>query len=181
MGLSIYYCGRLRNPIDIPMLVDEVIDLCRSLHWNHQYITPNTDVPIEGVIVYIEGGDPVVLTFLPGGSLCHPFFFTYLRRMHDLASIEASQQCIVTHTQDAGPEVHMELIRILHYLHEKYFEEFTLNDDSTYWESNDADKCRECFAKSANDNTLFPSGSIQFPVDFRSSVVRLKKKLRRKF
>ncbi len=180
MGVSIHYSGKLRNTSDLPSYMDEVVDLCQTLRWTHQYIPPDSGVPIEGLVVYIEGCDPVVLTFLPGGRLCHPMLYSYLKGVEQMEKVESADHWIITHTQDAGPVVHMELIRILRYLHEKYFEDFKVNDSSKYWETNDEEQCRQAFANST-DLFEFP-GDIpgRNPDTFRNKKSIVKRKLRRR-
>ncbi|MEO5906204.1 MAG: hypothetical protein ABIQ11_05730 [Saprospiraceae bacterium] len=180
MSISIHYSGKLRNPSDLSVYMNEVIDLCQSLHWRHQYLPPDPEVPIEGVIIYIEGCDPVVLTFLPGGRLCHPFLYPYMKGVEQMDKIETAEHWIITHTQDAGPDVHMNLIRILHYLHEKYFDDFKVNDSSQYWETNDEQQCRESFVKSEERLEFSGNSPLRFADGIRDRKSIVKRKLRRR-
>jgi len=42
-----------------------------------------------------------------------------------------------TKTQFAGPGAHITLCKLLRYLQKKYFRRLSVNDEATYWESND--------------------------------------------
>ena len=180
MGITIQYSGKLRDPSVLPSFMHEVEDLCKTLGWKHEYISPDEDSPVEGVIIFIEGCDPVVLTFLPGGSLCHPFFYSYLKKFHKLDEIEAADQFTVTGTQEAGPDIHMQLIRIMRYWLEKYFGKYQLNDDSEFWETGDEEKCREAFIREGIELPLPLHDPKFLSMDFQVKTKLLKRKLRRR-
>ena len=165
MGVLIHYCGNLRDPASLTPFANEMIDICQSLKWDHKYISPQSDDPVEGVIIYPGGGEPVVLTFLPGGRLCHPMFYPFIRQTANMADFETAQVFIVAET--LSPDIHMELMKVLHYLDDKYFENFTLDDDSQYWETSNEDQCRKYFAVKEEGQPL-RLGSRRFKKDRRS-------------
>jgi hypothetical protein len=37
-------------------------------------------------------------------------------------------------TQFAGPDTHIAILKLIHYIKEKYFESFEMNDEGYYWE-----------------------------------------------
>ena len=147
MGVTIQYSGALRDPSDLPLVIDEVIDLCTSLKWRYDYIAPEPDTPVKGVEVYPNGSEPVVLTFLQDGRLCPAGLYFCIKEVEEMGLDGAGEFWLETFMQDAGPEAHIEVIKMLRSLQEKYFDHFQLSDDSGYWETGDEEKCREEFVK----------------------------------
>lgn len=147
MGITIQYSGALRDPSDLQLLIDEVSDLCSSLKWRYDYINPEPDIPVTGVMVYPPVCEPVTLTFLPSGVLCPSGLYFCIQEVEEMGLHESGEIWLETLMQDAGPDIHIEVIKMLRYLHEKYFDHFQLRDDSDYWETGDEEKCREEFVR----------------------------------
>ena len=166
MSILIHYSGKLRTPFDLPALIAEVSDLCQSLDWKYDYIAPQPDTPLEGLVIHLEKCDPVWFTFLPEGSLFHPLLYQCIKGVEKTDHFEAGQAWIGAPTYHAGADAHMQLIKLLRFLGNKYFERFELNDDSEFWETNNEKLCRDRFAKL---KTIEADGR------------RVKRNLRRKF
>lgn len=145
MGINIQYSGVLRDSSDLPLLIDEVSDLCSSLKWRYDYVAPEPDTPVTGVVVYPPGGESIILTFLQGGALCPADLYFCIKEAEEMGLHDSGEFWFEVLMQDAGPEVHIEVINMLRYLQEKYFDHFLLYDDSGYWETGDEAKCREEF------------------------------------
>jgi len=145
MGLSIFYSGRLRNPDLINEIITEASDIAEGHHWNITELPSAPAIPVQGIIIQPENCDPLWLTFHANGQLCNPILYSFLLEKEDPKAIEEAEQVLVTKTQYAGPETHMAVINFFRYLNEKYFSDFELNDDSKYWETNDAQLCRKRF------------------------------------
>jgi len=56
-------------------------------------------------------------------------------------------EVISTKTQFAGSDTHISILKLLHYLKEKYFESFELNDEGYYWEKWDEKLLLSQFAR----------------------------------
>ena len=147
MGLSIYYSGILRNPAQIDDVIIEAADIGDSLHWDITELPSAPGMPVHGIILQPENCDPIWLTFHSKGKLCNPMLYSFLLEKEDPKAVEEAKQVLVTKTQDAGPEIHIAVIKFFRYLSEKYFEQFELNDDSKYWETGDEQLCRKRFSK----------------------------------
>ncbi len=147
MGLTIHYSGKLRNPDALPALIDEAIDISKSLHWPYDLIEASPDIPVSGILVAPEGSEPLWLTFHREGFMCNPMLFEYVMKVEGKEIPADAEQWLFTKTQYAGVEAHIAMIKLLRYLSEKYFERFELHDESKYWETNDESVCRARFGE----------------------------------
>jgi len=147
MGLTIHYSGKLRSPAAIQPLIEETIDICKSLKWPYEILPTDPEIPVEGILVNPEGCEPVWLTFQQEGAMCNPILYSYVLKEEGNGIPSEAEQWLFTKTQYAGVDTHMAIIRLLRYLSEKYFEKFELHDESQYWETNDEEICRKTFEK----------------------------------
>lgn len=147
MGLTIHYCGKLRNPVSIPSLITEAKDISESMHWPYEVIERLPDVPVEGILISPNGSEPLWLTFHEAGFMCNPLLYSYVMEVEGKGIPEDAEQWLFTKTQYAGVEAHMALIKLLRHLSQKYFEKFELHDESLYWETGDEAQCRQIFGK----------------------------------
>ncbi len=142
MGLTIFYSGSLRDVRQIPALVDEVCDICDDLHWRCEIVEPSEDIPISGVLFCPPGSEEIWLTFLPNGRMANPgSFFNIMGEKQNLSGSIVLDSIV----QYAGPDAHMRVIEFFKYLSPKYFRQFKVVDESEYWESGNAEKCRDWF------------------------------------
>ena len=121
MGLSIHYSGRIKDVELIPVLVEEVRDVCSSFGWTHHLFN---DENFQGICFSPPECEPVFLTFTNSTELACPIRWQY--------KIEPVN-VISTKTQYAGMDVHIALLKLLKYLKEKYFAVFDLDDEGGYW------------------------------------------------
>ncbi len=147
MGLTIHYCGKLRNPVSLPSLITEAKDISESMHWPYEVIERLPDVPVEGILISPNGSEPLWLTFHEAGFMCNPLLYSYVMEVEGKGIPEDAEQWLFTKTQYAGVEAHMALIKLLRHLSQKYFEKFELHDESLYWETGDEAQCRQIFGK----------------------------------
>jgi hypothetical protein len=125
MGLSIHYCGTIKDTSLIPRLVDEVKDICITLQWHYHLFD---DELVKGICFSPPECEPLFFTFSKKGVLCSPVLLQY--DIHPATTISVK-------TQFAGIEVHKAVIKLLRHLKANYFSEFELSDEGGYWESND--------------------------------------------
>jgi len=145
MGLSIYYSGTLRDPKLIDDIISESADIAESMHWNITELPSAPGIPVRGHLLHPEKCDPLWLTFHANGNLCSPILYSFLLEKEDPKAVEEAQQVLVTYIQEAGPDVHMSVIKFFKYISEKYFSTFELNDESKFWETGDEQLCRKRF------------------------------------
>ncbi len=145
MGLTICYRGALRNPNDIETFLVDVFDICMEIGWHYMPIHRSGIMPAQGVMITPAGSEPIWLTFLQNGKLYDPSHFIYTTRPELEVVNEEKRKWIFTKTQYAGVDTHMAIIKFFRYLRMKYFEDFELQDESKYWETDDITVCLECF------------------------------------
>jgi len=144
MGLSIHYSGRINNYSSINELVEEVQDICDSLHWDYNVWSPNSSPDKEEIKVYtlhdltgisisVADCETIFFTFLPDGRLSSPLNLLAQDAYQDKSMIYS----VATKTQYAGPDTHMALVKLIRYLQEKYFAELQVDDEGLYWETGD--------------------------------------------
>ena len=120
--MTIHYRGRLRDVDMIADLVTEVSSLAETLGWTFQTIHDET---LRGIVLEVHDDcDPVILLVDRDGTLRSPF--------EELD--ELSLQLFVK-TQYAPAEVHLAIVRLFRHVKKRYFAEFTVHDDSGYWET----------------------------------------------
>jgi len=141
MGLTIYYRGTLRNPIEIETLLKDVNDICMEIGWRSMPIHRSNIMPAQGIVITPEGSESIWLTFLANGRMYDPGHFLYTRHPEQEKVDEEKHKWNFTKTQYAGVDTHMAIIKFFRYLSMKYFEEFELKDESQYWETNDPSVC----------------------------------------
>ncbi len=147
MGLTIHYSGKLRNPANLPSLIEEAADISQTMKWPYEVLERTSDVPVGGILIAPEGSEPLWLTFHEEGFMCNPMLYAYVQEVEGKGIPQDAEQWLFTKTQYAGVEVHMALIRLMRHLSQKYFEKFEVHDESQYWETNDEDLCRKRFGE----------------------------------
>lgn len=163
MGLSIFYSGHLHSMQQLPDLMIEVRDICDHMHWSHDLYTPTKSIPLQGMWMAPPDCDQLWLTFTSTGEWASPGRYLLNGRHSSGHRSTAVHDTISTMTQFAGPDVHIQLIGLLGYLQGKYFSEFDLLDESEYWETGNADRCRHWFEMFDTwmDQTSARMGSIE--------------------
>ena len=154
MGLSFHFSGRLRKADDLPALIAEVKDVSNISGWKYHIFEtrfPNDCFEdhtsyddVYGICFSPEKCEPVFFTFLSNGAMVSPDrieIFAYSEDETERSYIYS----ISVKTQFSGYFNHQLLIRLIKHLNEKYFEDFRLDDESYYWETDDENLMRERF------------------------------------
>ncbi len=138
MGLTFHYTAKIRRQELIDEMTAEVEDIARSLKWKYHIID---DDQLKGIVVSPEECEPLGLTFTPNGKLCS-IVNVIVNKPDDEFYYSG-----FTKTQFAGPDTHIALLKLLHYLSEKYFSEIEVYDEGLYWGTWDKKILLEQFAK----------------------------------
>lgn len=185
MGLSIHYSGQLKAGQQIDELIEEISDICKSLHWSCNIIRePNGD-KLNGVCFSPENSEPICFTFLPGGRLCSPLNLMN-KEIYDGDQLDKELLYTAsTKTQYAGIDAHVAIIKLLRYLKTTYFEKFDLMDEGYYWETNDLNKLKDQFARyeyAVNTFVDALNAMPKIPGESASSIAdRIEEMLKKKF
>lgn len=134
MGLTIHYKGKLSAPQSVQALTEEVRDIAETLGWMYNIIS---DEQVAGIVTAPENCEPIWLTFLKDGTLVS---LSYLEFNID------GKGWVSTKTQFAGMDAHMAVVRLIRHLSKKYFQDFTMEDEGHYWETDDVNLLRKQFA-----------------------------------
>jgi hypothetical protein len=145
MGLSIFYSGKLLNVQHIPSLTTELLDICDHLKWQCDEYRPTARNPIQGMWFAPPGADRIWMTFLPSGVVAEPERNLSNEGIDVWMKSGWKDNLMNPRTQFASPEAHMQLMRILKHISQKYFQHFHLVDESEYWETGNEEKCRDWF------------------------------------
>jgi hypothetical protein len=142
MGLSIHYCGYIKDTAFINQLVEEVEDICKTCNWTYNILH---DEEIDGILFSPPESEPVHFTFNKQGRLL-PVTSLIVKEMYENNEVDRELMFTAfTKTQFAGPDAHMAIIKFIRYITQKYFSQFELTDESFYWETNDEQKMLERF------------------------------------
>jgi len=173
MGLCIYYSGKIKDAVSLPLLVEEVKDIAIVNKWKyHVYESsfPNDTLeseehlePIFGINFTPPNCESVTLTFLSNGVMVCPGSVKYFGNSKN----ETEKNYIYhlwTKTQFAGMVIHATIINIFKYLHNKYLTDFVLKDESGYWETGDESIMQDNFRKYDSLLDNFILSMEMFPV-----------------
>ena len=156
MGLSIHYWGKIKDYNLIDAMTAEIEDICKSLDWPYQVFDTKksklksgetaekyTPHDVKGISFTPPESETVFLTFLPDAIVVSPLKLIY----YDPATNDLMIEVVHTKTQFAGPDTHIAILKLLHYIKEKYFESFELDDEGNYWEKWDEKGLLSQFAR----------------------------------
>ena len=156
MGVKIHYRGSLNNKNELKNLVNEVKDIAKSMGWSFAQLeedwanTPTAkfvkdeaeglkitgDCSLKGIHFSInELGDAIWLYFNANGHLSTPFQVA----MEAEENYPLKKAWLATKTQEAGPDTHIAVIKLLKYLKSKYISNLEVLDNGGYWENEDLD------------------------------------------
>jgi hypothetical protein len=133
MGLSFHYSGKIKDADLIPLLIEEVHDVCAILQWNYHLYD---DDDVKGISFSPPECEPVFLTFNNKNELCSQVMLHY--DVHPATTISVKIQL-------AGIEIHKAAIKLLKHLKEVYLIEFELFDEGGYGEALDEEKLNRQF------------------------------------
>lgn len=152
MGLTIYYNGVLNSEDSLPELIEVVKEVAEAHSWKYStfkkkfpeksFSKKGFDDSVYGICFRPDGCEPVCLSFLSNGHLTSPWMFDFYMEKGEKENISTG---LAVKTQYAGAEVHKIIILFLDYLSKKYFCEFTLIDESRYWETRDEKELHKNF------------------------------------
>lgn len=174
MGLCIYYSGQIKNAESLPLLIEEVKDVCSVYNWEyhiHESSFPGNALaeqeylePIYGISFTPPKCETIGLTFLSNGVMACPSRIKFFGNSQNEIERNYIYQ-IHSKTQYAGLTTHAIIINLFRHLNDKYLANFKMIDESLYWETGDEVVLRKNF-KSYDDLLDNFTLSLQtFPVE----------------
>lgn len=212
MGVSIHYSGRFKKDQSLIQFNTELADIAESMGWESQQLEdddfPEEGSPIEhgklyGILINIKQCETVAFTFLSDRKLAPPMHFELLelgkkaeytvisidkgitveKTIHDDFDFE-KKPIISVKTQFASFEVHIQIIKLIRYLSEKYFDDFELIDETEYWEKGNEDDSRKKFEGLLHLINAFRSNLTQLTIrkdeTIENAIIRAIRNTRRK-
>ena len=177
MGLSIHFRGRLRKAESLPALIEEIKDVSDVYGW--KYVIFNSHFPnnafenhtsfedVYGINFTPTNSETISLAFLSNGAMVSPERISFFAHSEN----EPYIYTVSVKTQFAGVVVHQLLIRLFKYLNDKYFEDFHLDDESYYWETDDENLMRERFKVYDTLLDNFELSIQTFPIESNEGVI----------
>src|SRR5690606_35450605 len=140
MGVTIYYNGVLKSPHDVHALISETSDIARTKQWKSEILDDSWDHDVtleadfDGEMIQLDGNSGLK------GIILHPhpsldglsLLFDrdgICRSLREMA--EAPEKRFgVSHlcTQEAGVDLHIQLVRFLQYIGGRYMQSWHLED-----------------------------------------------------
>ena len=180
MGLSIHYNGHIKEAKLLPSLIEEVKDVSETYGWKYhiyEEIFPNEELTnkmslnhVFGISFTPSNCETLSLTFLNTGIMVCPARLTFFGNSQNEEE-KAFVYTVSVKTQYGGVVLHQFIIHFLKYLNSKYFKDFSVSDESDYWETGDEQRMRSQFK---NYDTLLDNFSLAletFPIDDRESMI----------
>lgn len=146
MGLSIHYSGSIVNPDLLPELIDEIQEIAKIHNW--KYFVFDRKFPensfgktgynqnIYGICFTPPECETIDICFLSNGRMSCISHLKFFGKTEDQAE-QPYLYMLSVKTQYAGVEVHQFVIQLFRYLNKKYFADFKMTDEGSYWETND--------------------------------------------
>jgi hypothetical protein len=154
MGLSIHYNGRFNTKIPLSEMIGEIKDIAEIHNWEyHIFVTKFPDDRINqesyndeiyGISFSPPQCEPIWLCFLSNGRMSSPVNLQCFGNSDDEKE-KKYLYMVSTKTQYGGINIHKLIIHLLKYISTKYFIEFNLSDEGSYWETGDEKLLEQIF------------------------------------
>ena len=159
MGLSINYSGSFKKDSSLEAMIEEVKDIAQIYEWkytinknslpNNSFNKVEYDGKLYGISFTPPNSETISLTFLSNGKMCCGARLKYFGNSEN-ENDKMYLYMLSSKTQYAGSTIHKIIIHLLKYLSKKYFQDFQLTDEGSYWETGD-EKLLEKNFKAYND------------------------------
>lgn len=156
MGITIHFQGSLKTTKMVNSLVDELIDISKSMSWqwnvlDEDWAKPSTaklskesdeveiigHLSLKGISINLHPNcEPLSLYFNSEGRLTNPMSIIF---ENEDKNKKDDDYCFVK-TQFAPPEIHITIIKLLRYLKKRYIPNLKVIDEGEYWQSEDREK-----------------------------------------
>lgn len=140
MGISIHYKGRLNSKDLIDPFCDEIKDIADSMDWDYTIIKHElkNEISLKGLFIKPhEKAELLQFVFDQKGYLRNALHLDYTDKDDDISYFNHIK------TQFAPAEIHIAIIKLLHYLKEKYISSLEVYDEGRFWETNDENLLNE--------------------------------------
>jgi hypothetical protein len=173
MGLSFHYSGSIAKPELLPELIDEIQDIVQMYNWKYfvfdRKFPENTfgkldyNQNIYGICFTPPKCETIDISFLSNGRMSSVSHLKFFGKADDQAE-QAYLYMLSVKTQYAGVELHQFVIQLFRYLNKKYFTDFKMTDEGSYWETNNLALLQTTFKRYADLINGFASALEYIPI-----------------
>ncbi|MBN2355773.1 hypothetical protein JXO59_06645 [candidate division KSB1 bacterium] len=156
MGITIHFQGSLKDTNQVKELVEEMVDISKSLEWEWQVLDEDWTMPMTARLVHSKDGaeiighlpikgisinihpdcEPLMLFFDSNGAITTPISMI----LFDEGKIERNAISSSVKTQFAPADIHITIIKLLKYLKKRYIPDLNVIDEGEYWQSEDEEQ-----------------------------------------
>jgi len=193
MGLSIQYNGEFKKGASLSSMIEEVKDVAELHNWEYHILEDSFDEQVFGKKEHNQDlfgicftppeCETVFITFLSNGRMSNAMLLNLYGESKD----EKEQEYLYINfvkTQYVGIEIHKLIIHLFKYLNEKYFMNFTMQDEGEYWETGDEKLLQKNFKRYTDLIDGFANATEIFPMeegeDYVAYFSRLAKRIQKK-
>ena len=153
MGITIHYKGKLKNPVLVYSLTDELKDISEIMKWDYSIMDKDWDEPMTAELLHHENRVEITghlplkgirINFHPNCESLSILFDKdgYLQSvlgmvLHNKEIKKSDSYYLFVKTQFAPPEIHIAIIKLLKYLKNKFIPDLEVIDEGGYWETED--------------------------------------------
>lgn len=140
MGISIHYKGKLNSKDLIDPFCDEIKDISDSMDWDYTIIKHElkNEISLKGLFIKPhEKAELLQFVFDKKGYLRNALHLDYDDKDDDISFFNHIK------TQFAPVEIHIAIIKLMHYLKEKYINNLEVYDEGRFWETNNENLLNE--------------------------------------
>ena len=156
MGLTIHYNGKFNEKASLQEMIEEVKDIAEIYNWQYTiyekqfhaafFDNDSFNDEIYGISFTPPESETVCLCFLSNGRMSGPAHLKYFGNSAD-ESEKKYLYTLSTKTQYAGSDIHKLIVHLLKYISKKYFKEFNVIDEGSYWETGDEKLLEDTFKR----------------------------------
>lgn len=173
MGIAIHFGGTFSTRHTMKEFVTEVQDIATVLKWKFHVISdeeiPTTVGPIE------KDCDLYGICLTPTECETMTLTFHSNRKMMSISTLQVLEPelwaehptwlyTISCKTQFGGPKMHKSVIMLLKYLSTKYLDDFTMFDETDYWNTGDEEAMTKLFEKMSSLINMLRGTIEDFPM-----------------
>lgn len=153
MGITIHYKGKLKNPVLVYSLTDELKDISEIMKWDYSIMDKDWDEPMTGELLHhenmveISGHLPLKGIRINLHPDCESLSILFDKDgclqsvlgmvLHDKETKKSDSNYLFVKTQFAPPEIHISIIKLLKYLKNKFIPDLEVIDEGSYWDTED--------------------------------------------
>ena len=179
MGLTIQYSGCFNKEASLSEMISEVKDIAELYKWNYTiFKTPFQDEllgkesynqKIYGIQFTPPLIEPISLCFLSNGRMSSPFNLQFFGKPNTNEE-DPSLYLLFIKPHYAGYEMHIIIVHLLKYLSKKYFSEFSIVDQSNYWNTEDEEALKNKYLQNEILTDKLEFGLKHFPILTNESI-----------